>query len=373
MASLLVDSPPAHAGEYEQGDSTGASAGPGGVGGTPGSNASQTVQRNCANCAAPLAPGQDWCLQCGAGAPGSLGGAAAGWPSSAAVLAATAVLVLGAAVAAYAALTHSSLKARTLTTTVAQVAPATPPATTTPVTPSKGTSAQTVKPVLPLGTVKPPKIPLTAAVPKPSATTPKIPANAPTATPTPSSTTKQPSSAGANGSTPSESTAGQSPNESQQAAILLDTNAASTYNPYDLPAAGFGDPSLAIDGDPTTAWTAQVSPATAPKMAEGLLINLKSPQRLSMAVIVTSTPGMTIQVYGANTSVPPTSITDSAWVTLSASTVDKKKDLRIGLRHSAKAFRFVTLWISQAPAASIGTEQAPGHVSVNELELFPVA
>jgi outer membrane biosynthesis protein TonB len=373
VASLLVDSPPAHAGEHEQGNSTGAPAGPGGVGGAPGPDASQTAQRNCANCAAPLAPDQDWCLQCGAGAPGSLGGAAAGWRSSAAVLGATAVLVLGAAVAAYAALTHSSPKARTLTTTVAQVAPVTPPATTTPIAPSKATSPQTVKPVLPLGAVKPPKIPLTATVPKPSATTPKIPANAPAATPTPSSTTKQPSSAGANGSTPSEPTAGQSPNESQQAAILLDTNAASTYNPYDLPAAGFGDPSLAIDGDPTTAWTAQVNPATAPKLAEGLLIDLKSPQRLSTAVVVTSTPGMTIQLYGASTSVPPTSITDSAWVTLGASIVDKKKTLRIALHHSTRAFRFVTLWISQAPPASIGTEQAPGHVSVNELELFPVA
>jgi hypothetical protein len=371
VASLLVDSPPANAGEHEQGDSTGAPAGQGGVGGTPGLDASQTVQRNCVNCAAPLAPGQDWCLQCGAGAPGSLG--AGGWRSSAAVLGATAVLVLGAAVAAYAALTHSSPKARTLTITVAQAPPVTPPATTTPITPSKATTPQTVKPVLPHGTVKPPKIPLTAVVPKPSVTTPKIPANVPGATPTPSSTTKQPSSAVANGTTPSESTAGQAPSESQQAAILLDTNAASTYNPYDLPAAGFGDPSLAIDGDPTTAWTAQVNPATAPKMAEGLLINLKSPQRLSTAIVVTSTPDMTIQVYGANTSEPPASITDPAWVTLSASIVDKKKDLRIALRHSARAFRFVTLWISQAPAASIGTEQAPGHVSVNELELFPVA
>ncbi len=371
MASLLVDSPPANAGEHEQGDSAGTPAGQGGVGGTPGLGASQTVQRNCANCAAPLAPGQDWCLQCGAGAPGSLG--APGWRASAAVLAATAVLVLGAAVAAYAALTHSSPKARTLTTTVAQAAPVTPPASTTPVPPSKATSPQTVKPVLPHGVVKPPKIPLTAAVPKPSATAPKIPATAPGATPTPSSTSKQPSSAGANGSTPSESTAGQAPSESQQAAILLDTNAASTYNPYDLPAAGFGDPSLAIDGDRTTAWTAQVNPATAPKMAEGLLIDLKSPQRLSTAIVVTSTPGMTIQVYGADTSAPPTSITAPAWVTLSASMIDKKKDLRITLRHSAKAFRFVTLWISQVPAASIGSEQTPGHVSVNELELFPVA
>jgi hypothetical protein len=30
----------------------------------------------------------------------------------------------------------------------------------------------------------------------------------------------------------------------------------------------------------------------------------------------------------------------------------------------------VTLWISKAPAASIGTAKAPGHVTVDELELF---
>ena len=62
---------------------------------------------------------------------------------------------------------------------------------------------------------------------------------------------------------------------------MLDTNAASTYNPYNYPASGFGDPSLAIDGDTSTAWTAQVNPATAPKMAEGLLIDLKAKQKIS--------------------------------------------------------------------------------------------
>jgi hypothetical protein len=327
----------------------------------------QPDEGKCAKCGAPLAAGQDWCLQCGAGISGSLGAGAPSWRSSALVLSAAAALVLGAAVAAYAALSHSAPKARTLTTTVAQATP--PASTTTPVTPSKATSP--VKPALPLGAVKPPKIPLTAAVPKPSATTPKIPTTAPAVKPTSSGTTSQPSSAGAGGSTPSESQSPAKTGESQQAAILLDTNAASTYNPYELPAAGFGDPSLAIDGDPTTAWTAQVVPATAPKMAEGLLIDLKSPQRLSAAEIVTSTPGMTIQLYAANTPTAPTSITDPAWVTLSSSMIDKKKDLRVTLRHSAKAFRFMTLWISQAPAASVGTEQAPGHVSVNELELFP--
>ena len=51
----------------------------------------------------------------------------------------------------------------------------------------------------------------------------------------------------------------------------------------------------------------------------------------------------------------------------------KKKHLRIALRDSTKAFTFVTLWISKAPESSIGTAEAPGHVDVNELELFPAS
>jgi hypothetical protein len=49
----------------------------------------------------------------------------------------------------------------------------------------------------------------------------------------------------------------------------------------------------------------------------------------------------------------------------------KKRHEHIKLKDSTKAFRFITLWISRAPAAQVGTAEAPGHVSVNELELFP--
>ena len=148
----------------------------------------------------------------------------------------------------------------------------------------------------------------------------------------------------------------------------------SPHNPYGYPASGFGDPSLAIDGDTSTEWTAQVNPAVAPKMAEGLTIDLKSAQRVSAVELVTSTPGMSIQIYGANGQTVPTSITDPAWVQLSPYLTVKKRHERIKLKDSTKAFRFVTLWISKAPAASIGTAPdrvPPTHVSVNELELFP--
>jgi hypothetical protein len=288
-----------------------------------------------------MSPGQDWCLQCGAGAPGSLG--TPGWRSAATILGAVAVLMLGAGAAAFAALSKSPHKAAVVTATVAQ-APA--PAVTTPA-PLPTTPTKVVVPPI---TTKVPKIPLTTTTPKPAATTPT--------TTTPTTTTP---AAG-------EGSGGEA---NQPTAILLDTNAASTYNPYNYPATNFGDPSLAIDGESSTGWTAQLDPATAPRMAEGLLINLKTPQKVASLQLLTTTPGMTVQVYGSRGSAVPTSITDPAWVHLTASMVVKKRHEHIKLKEAKHSFTLLTLWISRAPASSIGTAQAPGHVTVNELELFP--
>jgi hypothetical protein len=356
VATPLVDSPPAP----PNGQAPPPAQPPEGSGATPEPQR-QPVEvphaGSCKRCGTALAPGQDWCLQCGAGAPGSLG--TPSWRSAATILAIVAVLVLGAAAAAFAALSKDSGKAPVVTKTVAQAPVATTPAGTTPGTPGTLGTTPTTKATLPLGTVKPPKIPLTAVTPKASETT--------TATTTPATETKTTPATNttSTSTTPSEKTG----EESQQAAIILDTNAASTYNPYNYPASGFGDPSLAIDGDTSTAWTAQVNAATAPKMAEGLLIDIKAKERVAVLELITSTPGMTVQVYGANGHTAPATITAPAWTPLSPPEVVKKKHLRIALRHSAKAFTFVTLWISKAPESS--TAEAPGHVDVNELELFP--
>ncbi len=311
-----------------------------------------------------MADDQDWCLQCGAGAPGSLGSPS--WRSATAILGATVLLVLVAAAAAYAALSKDNGKSSAVTTTVARV---TPPAATAPSIPGTTTTTPppgalgttpTPKASIPSGVVKTPKIPLTAVIPKTPANT-TIPSGT-TNTPTPTATTP---------STPA--TGGADSEESAPAAILLDTDAASTYNPYSYPASGFGDPSLAIDGASTTAWTAKLDPTTAPKMAEGLLINLKTKQQLAAVGLITSTPGMTVQVYGANGKTAPASITDPAWIALSSSLTVKKKHARLKLRDSNRTFTFVTLWISRAPESSVGTPEAPGHVDVNELELFPAS
>ena len=299
----------------------------------------------CKRCGAPLAAGQDWCLQCGTGGQRGLG--TPGWRSTAALTGAAAALVLAAGGVGYAALSKGAPRAAVVTRTVAQAAPppaaSPPPATVTP-TPTKAAVPAT------------PSIASTPAVPaaKVPVTTP--PASTPATTPTGASTT--PSSSNAEEPPPGE-------------AIVLDTNAASTYNPGALPVGSFGDPTLAIDGDPATGWTALVEPATAPKMAAGLLVDLNSAQRLGAAEIVTSTPGMTVQLYGTAAEQAPTSMTDPAWKKLTRATVVRKRHFKLTLRESAHSFRFVVLWISRAGAASVGTPQKPGHVSVNELELFP--
>lgn len=315
-------------------------------------------------CAAPLQPGQDWCLQCGAGAPGSLD--TSSWHAGGAILAIVAVLVLGAAAAGYAALSKGTPKARTVTTTVAQTSPpaTTTPATTTPIAPGTTATTPSAQAKLPSSAVKPPKIPLTAVTPTPveKVTKSSTPQSKPTATTTTPSSTS-PSGTGNKGESTGE--------ELQQSAIELDTNAAAPYNPYNYPTEWFGDPTLAIDGDTSTAWTAQVNPASAPAMAEGLLLDLKAKHKVAVLQLVTSTTGMVVRVYGANGQTVPASITDPAWVPLSSVKLVKKKRTRFKLRDSRKAFTYITLWISKAPASAVGTATAPGHVDVNEIELFP--
>ena len=91
-------------------------------------------------------------------------------------------------------------------------------------------------------------------------------------------------------------------------------------------------------------------------MAEGLAIDLKTPQQVGSLTLITSTPGMTVQVYGANGSTLPASITDPAWVALSPSLDAKKRKTHDhAARRRRKAFRFITLWISQAPQSAVGT------------------
>jgi hypothetical protein len=359
VSTALADRPTAPA-EQQQPPSA-----PGGGGADASGDGREPLARACANCGEPLADGQEWCLQCGTGAPDSLSSRAPTWRSAAVVLTALALLVAGAAGAAYAALSKGAGKPPRAATTVAQaVAPATPAPVTPGTTPAPKIGVPTtIKPTIPLP--KAAKIPLTPTItpiPKVAPITPSVPTNL---NPTPS--------------TPGSSGGSPPVGEAHPQALLLDTNAAHTYNPYNYTASNFGDPSLAIDGDTTTGWTALVEPTVAPKMAEGLVIDLNTPRKLSAVALTTSTRGMTVQVYASAAATLPASITDPAWVALTPSFVEHKRHVRITLGAGSpaaaaaakRAYRFVTLWISQAPPAAVGTAATPGRVSVNELELFP--
>jgi hypothetical protein len=298
--------------------------------------------------------GQDWCLQCGASRPKSLGAGGPGWRTGAAILGATALLVCGASVAAYAALNKTKPKPKHVA--VAVVKPTTVPPTTTPGTipPPNTTTPGTPTTVTPTT----PTVPSTPTPSTPAE--PVFPPETKTETTTKSTETKSSEKSG------SEKSGGESEAPSP---ILLDTNAASTYNPYSYPATLFGDPSLAIDGEAKTAWTAQVQAEKAPNMAEGLLLDLKSPQKLGSATLKTSTTGVTVEIYGANGKTIPSSITDTGWKRLVGLKVLKKKSTPLTLKTEGKGYRYVVLWLAKAPAGS--TAAAPGTVAIDEFELFP--
>jgi hypothetical protein len=354
-------------------------------------------QRTCPSCGAPLADNQRWCLQCGAGAPGSVARERDWRPL--ALLAAVAVIVLaGAATAAALALNQHAGKPPTHLV-IAEVAP--PVTSTTPPTGSglggttgagsaggaaatlpgagKGTSTlgKGAATGLPSSTVRPPKLPSVVPTPHPLRipTVPTVPRSTtnPTSTGTPTSsgttpTGTTPTSSTPTGSTPTSSTPQQTPNP-----ILLDTDAASVYNPSGYPTSYFGDPALAIDGETSTAWTVQVEPKIAPLMAAGLALDLNTPTRVGSLEVITTTPGMTVEVFGSNAGAPPETITDPAWTKLAPTHVVKKKKGLIKLGSKPKAYRFLVLWLIKAPASAIGTPTAPGHVSISEVVPYPPA
>jgi hypothetical protein len=365
--------------------------------------------KECVNCGAAMREAQDWCVQCGAAQPGRLG-RGPGWLTGAAILAAMALLVVGASVAAYAALnkhkpepSRTSVALRTPTSTVAPGTAPTVPGGATPTTPT--TPGASTAPRLPTGTA-PPKIPTQTPTPKgsnggggQSANSLLFPPETGKGTKSSKSSkaTKSGGSSKANksggsskkgategvseggggegsssesgSSKGSGSKAGSSNGSEPPAPILLDTNAASTYNPNAYPSSLFGDPSLAIDGEASTAWTASLEAASAPKMAVGIVLDLKTAQKLGSATVKTTTTGMTVEMYGANGHNLPASITDPAWKRLHGARVLKKKGVTIKLKTKGAAYRFVSLWITKAPPSS--TPAHPGRVAIDELELFP--
>ena len=296
--------------------------------------------RTCTHCGSALADGQGWCLECGAAAPGSLRTRV---PTRAAAIiaAATVGLVLAAAGAAYAAL-HTSPHKVVLTAAAPPPAPPAPsagttgPTTPTPLTPAVVPPAGTTTPTVPK--VTPP------ATPPPPVSSASITTTAAAVTPPP--TVAPPT-------TSTQTTTTQT--SSAPTALLLDSNATSDYDPNNLGAQAFGDPNLAIDGDTTTSWSAQV-PVTPPVGGSaGLLVDLNSGQSLASLKLVTHTSGATFAVLGANGAHAPATIAATGWTQLAAPVAVKKSPHTFALKTKGHRYRWVLLWILGVKGGAVAT------------------
>ena len=309
-------------------------------------------------------PGQDWCLQCGAGAPGSLDAGGPSWRSAAVILTATAVLVLGAAAAAYAALDKEGApkahrddrRGRPTTTPTVHAHAHDAGHTDADDTGSGGPHAESLRdhrnqPADPHRRRQPAENPAHGAHSEIHRARPRRPRKPTKRAPRHHLVERSNHSGG-----------GDDQNRARRDHARPD--AASTYNPYGYPASEFGDPSLAIDGDTSTAWTAQVNPAVAPKMAEGLADRPEErPAALGGRADHLHPRDERAGVWRQRPT-PPTSITDPAWIQLSPYLVEKKHndaDQAAGLGKGVPLHHAVD---QQGPRARRSAPlQAPGHVA----------
>lgn len=290
----------------------------------PAPPAPETPVRACATCSAPLADGQDWCLECGSAQPGRLGGRP-GWRAALTVLAVTLVLVGGAGAAAYAALSTEAQRDATAAAPP-QAAPtvAQPPVVQAP-PPTQAEEAPTVD--------APESDP--AGVPAPSdsgddtAVTPSTPS-------TPS--TSSAGTTGGGGDTSAEDQAAAEP-----VAIELTAKSARLYDPFGR-AAG-AKPDNAVDGKEKTAFEVPVDPADGTVRA-GLTLSLAKAATLSDLVFQADTPGFTVEIYATKSETIPPDVLDSRW-----EHVANRRDA--GVEETVELdgkFRHVLLWVTEQPA-----------------------
>jgi hypothetical protein len=288
------------------------------------------VERPCPHCGSAMAPGQDWCRECGIAAPGRLT-SRAGWRAALTIVATVLLLVGGAVAASYAALNSKAQQ------TAAAPAPpsgapqvAQVPATTTTPPPAPATPPPTTS------TPTPPPAPTPTPAPAPAPTTPapttSTPAPAPA--PTPAPTTPK---------TPAAPT-GHRP-------LDLGVDIASVYDP-DKAATDQTDPSDSYDENRKTVFTVSTDPAK-PEMGVGLDFDLGHRQKVERLSVRTTTPGFTVEVYGAKAGLPP-DILDTRWQHLAsakdAGSTKGKKGL-VQITFPAGTYRHVVLWFTTPPPA----------------------
>ena len=161
-------------------------------------------------------------------------------------------------------------------------------------------------------------------------------------------------------------------------ALKIPEGAATLYDPYTR-ATAQGDPASAIDGDAATKFFV-TTPDDGQDQQVGLLVDLGTVKKVRAVELSTSTPGGTIEVYGADGSAVPTDILDPRWTHIAArkqvdrdgkagnTAGDGKEQIRVATPGAASAdsgarVRRVLLWFTVPPSA--------GHtVRISELKLL---
>jgi len=258
----------------------------------------------------------------------------------------------GAVAASYAALTSDARQeavapAPPSVTPVAQVPPpaTTAPAPPAPPAPAPSAAATKAKPVTPK--------PVAAATPAP-------------VTPSPAAAQENQASKEAAAKSKAEAKARDDAAEKAKArpkplaAIALDKDDASTYDP-DARATDPGEPGRAVDGGEQSAWTV-TTPGQERTMGVGLALDLGRAQTVRAIELATSTPGFQVELYASERELPP-DILDTRWVHVAdREDVGETEQIKIGPARRA-AFRHVLLWITKLP------DDGP-TVSLSNVEVF---
>lgn len=325
----------------------------------------------CSNCAAPAEPGQHWCLECGAELP---------QPRRSGLrpvigIATTLTVLVGAASAAGFTLLQDGKQPPPPPTTIAQ----TPPPVTAP-------PADTTTP--PLDTTLPDatddfELPDTggssggglgsddlggdsSAPPPLDDSVPDLSDDLDTSTPNPPPPDDDGSDLDAgddDGSVEDDPDAGRSQRRRRAKPRLHPTNialaaAASVFGELG-DSVDPGDPSLAVDGSRTTAWRTPLSADPAvPAPQSGVVVDLAGAERLTKAIVTTTTPGLSFELYGAKSG-PPKSVTGTGWTHL-GSAQGAGRDTTIDL--GGQRFRYVLVWVTAQPAD--GAQAAIAEISV---------
>jgi hypothetical protein len=303
-----------------------------------------------------MEPEQDWCLNCGAAAPGRLG-ERPGWRAASTVIALALLLVLGAVGAGYAALTDDSQPKQTASApaaappAAAQVAPPAattqPPAATQPpataTTPAKPKTLPKVKTPTAGAT---PGSPITP-VPTPTTSTPATnTGTAPTNTGTTGTGTGTGTTGTGTGTGTGTTTA---PADTGPTPIELNGDAGTVYDPFKR-VKDSGETTRALDGDQTTSW--YVDPTVPTQVAVGYVVDLGKLQGVRQINLQTPTPGFRVEIYATDETTPPPDILDTRWSHIKdVSNVGAKDDgkQKIVLGAGTSKYRNVLLWFTQPP------------------------